>query len=132
MKTECGTLPELGRIRGHDPHPVRPHPHRRHLVCACPPEAIQTEYIEWAMEALPSCADDDPDGERSIKMKLWYVCEALARQKLGLSDEYTLFAADVQFVDGGAVGVHVRPAPIRRESVIDSIWLSYSNQKLSQ
>ena len=26
-----------------------------------PPEAIQTQYIEWAMEALPACADDDPD-----------------------------------------------------------------------
>lgn len=28
-------------------------------------------------------------------MKLWYVCEALARQKLGLGDEYTLYAADM-------------------------------------
>lgn len=28
-------------------------------------------------------------------MRLWYVCEALARQKLGLSEEYTLFAADM-------------------------------------
>ena len=26
-----------------------------------PPEAIQTEYVLWAMEALPLCADDDPD-----------------------------------------------------------------------
>lgn len=33
-------------------------------------------------------------------MKRWYVCEALARQKLGLSEEYTLFAASMGYPTG--------------------------------